>query len=121
MANQSREESGDEVILSAEELARHYTMEDSGDRDFKGELVRFRGEVLRIDNVISAVVPRVRGIGEKYNGTHLKLHLKDRDDAESLKPGVKSAFQGICQGLQERTSPTGEPVGWITIDEAKVV
>jgi hypothetical protein len=107
--------------VRADELSEAYgTDPASADEKFLDEELVVTGEIHRVDNVISAVVPRMLGTGEKYSGTHVKFHLETRENVEQLTKGEQATIRGTCGGFEESTSPTGERIGWITIDSATV-
>lgn len=111
-----------EETLAAEELAREYGADPgAADERFLDEELAVTGTIDRIDNVISAVVPRMLGTGEKYSGTHVKFHLRNREDVDRLTKDEPATIHGICRGMETSASPTGERIGWITVDGATVV
>lgn len=111
-----------EETLTAEELAREYGADPgAADERFLNEKLAVTGTIDRIDNVVSAVVPRMLGTGGKYSGTHLKFHLRNREDVDRLAKDEPATVHGVCRGMETSTSPTGERIAWITIDGAAVV
>lgn len=111
-----------EGTLTAEELAQAYeTDPDRARREFDGEEIDVRGRIRRIDNVISAVVPRLQGTGEKFNGTHIEVKLRRRSDAKSLSTGDEVHLRGRCEGLKTGSSPSGEDIAWVVVNRAEVI
>lgn len=109
------------VSVRAEELSEEYDSDSSlADEKYLNERLDVTGTILRLDNVVSAVVPRMLGCGEKYSGTHVKFLLDGRDNVDQLTKGQPATIRGTCRGLEESTSPTGERIGWITVDGATV-
>lgn len=122
MAEDNHESFIDTGVITAEQLAKKYEESpQDADEQFLDDEITIRGQILRIDNVVSAVVVRARGKGEEYSGTHLRFHLKNRKEASCLKKDKPAIFQGICRGLDTNTSPTGEEIGWVTIQEASLI
>ncbi|MFB6344616.1 MAG: hypothetical protein ABEK50_02410 [bacterium] len=109
-------------VLSSQELSKQFEQRpDEASTKFLDEQLTVKGEISRIDNVISAVVPRMKGTGDKYSGVHLKFHLKNRQDSKQLSEGDEAILQGVCKNFEKSTSPTGEEIGWITITQASTV
>lgn len=112
----------DDKILSAKELAQDYDDQRKGkDQWFLGETLAVCGDVRSLRNVISAVVVRISGIGDRYSGTHLEMKLKERRETEKLTKGEQATLKGICRGLSTKESPTGEPINWIQFEDAVVL
>lgn len=122
MSTDDLNESRETFSLRAEELSERYRADPgAADERFLDEKLAVTGTIDRIDNVISAVVPRMLGTGEKYSGIHVKFHLTNREDVDHLTKDEPATIHGICRGMETSASPTGERIGWITIDGATVV
>lgn len=105
--------------ITAEELARSFEKNPNrAEAKYIGETLEIRGEVRKIDNVISAVVVRLDGIGQKYNGTHVEVKLRSRSDVEGIASGDTVTFRGHCDGIRTKTSPNGEDVKLVMLLDA---
>lgn len=117
-------ETGDELDnpIPAPRIADQFSRDrERANREFLDEPLTVRGEVLNIANVVSAVVVRVLGTGDRDDGTHIEMQLKIRDDATKINRGKEITFRGVCRGLKENANPTGDDIGWIKFEEAVIV
>lgn len=115
---QSTGPEGDKVRV-ARELAREYEGNPAdADENYRNQELTVRGEILGIRNVISAVVLRIHGTGERYNGVHFEIHLRNREDAETIEVGDSVEFRGACQGYRRASGPSNKGITWIRFTDA---
>jgi len=99
----------------AEEFVRN---PENAEERYQNEELVVQGEISEIRNVISAVVLRIQGIGQRYDGAHLEIHLGNRNDADTIGEGDFVRFRGECQGHRTESGPKDEGILWIRFTDA---